>query len=233
MNTQALIDQVRLKMDDKITPYSFSDAEVLTALNDAQDEFARQTLCLFTGSAEITDGAVTGIIPLSDGILWVTSVSIGTPLRIVTQHELDFGYFGIEGVEASTRYTGWRTTTGTPTFCLPNYGVQALNLIPKPAANVTITLDYYRLPTAQIGLGPEVLAEIPSPYHSDLVIGACAYLYDVPDQELYDKEAVALKQLVWQKRIARAALLLQTALRMQVRLLTPPPGVGFVQSENG
>ena len=229
MTPQQMVNQVKLKLADEVIPRAFEDDDILAALNDAQDEFAQRTLCLFEGDGTVDGAAGSSFVVLPTGVLWITAAIIGTPLRIVTRHELEYGYFDLNGTEVSSRFSNWRQAEGAPAFCLPDYGTQKMRLIPKPTVGVTLALEYYRLPTAPIALTPEVLAEIPSPYHSDLVIGALAYLYEIPDRETYNKEMAILKQAVWQRRVAIAAKLLQTVLRMQVRHLTPPPGVGFVQ----
>ena len=229
MTPQQMVNQVKLKLADEVIPRAFEDDDILSALNDAQDEFAQQTLCLFEGDGEGTGIAGNSFVVLPVGVLWITAAIIGSPLRIVTRHELEYGYFELNGAEATSRFSNWRQVEGEPAFCLPDYGSQKLRLIPKPTTGVTLVLEYYRLPIAPIALAPEVSAEIPTPYHSDLVIGALAYLCWIPYRETYNKEMAILKQTVWQKRIAIAARLLQTTLRMQVRLLTPPPGVGFIQ----
>jgi len=229
MTPQQMIDQVKLKLNDEIEPRAFTDADILTALNDAQNEFAQRTLCLFEGDGAVTIAASASFVGLPIGVLWLTSAGLpSVSLRILTQHELDYGYFELSSVEVASRFSNWRQAEGTPAFCLPDYGTQNMRIVPKPVVDTDIALEYYRLPTALIALAPEVNAEIPALYHSDLIIGALAYLYDIPDQETYDAEMAISKQVLWQKRVAIAARLLQTVLRMQVRHLTPPPGVGFV-----
>lgn len=226
MNTTQLIEQVKLRLNDEIEPYAFGDDDILVALNDAQNEFAQSTLCLFESDTTIIGGASNGFITTPVGVLWITAASISTSLRIVTQHELEFGYFDLPEAETSTRFSNWRQAEGTPLFCLPDYGVQNMRLVPKPLSDVTVELEFYRLPA--VAMSAVVNPEIPTPYHSDLVIGALAYLFDIPDQEFYSLEVATLKQVAWQKRIAIAARLLQTELRMQIRHIQPPPGIGFI-----
>ena len=71
--------------------------------------------------------------------------------------------------------------------------------------------------------------EIAEQYHPDLVIGALAYLFAVPDTETYDKEEALLQRRAWESRLQIAEQLLQTALRVRMRAIPPPPGTGFAQ----
>ena len=229
MNAQEMVDQVKLKLADEVDPRAFEDADILVALNDAQNEFARRTLCLFEGDKTITGTPVGGLLNLPAEVLWLTSVTVGTPLRIVTQQKLDFGYFDLNGTEVSSRFTGWRQAVGDPVFCIPDYGMQNLRFVPKPSVSISVELEYYRLPVAAISLAPAVNAEVPAAYHSDLVVGALAYLFSVPDFETYNADLAEIKRALWRGRIAIANRILQTDLRMQTDLPTPPPGVDFIQ----
>ncbi len=231
MNTTELIERVKLRLDDKIEPRVFNDAAILIALNDAQNEFALRTLCIFDGDEEISVTAQSPWATLPTGTCWVTAawLSAEIPLRLVTQHELEFGYFEINGVESPTRHSGWRTAEGTPTFLVTDLGPHAARLVPRPIAGDSLFIERYRLP---VTMTADVDPEIASTFHSDLVIGALAYLFDVPDTETYDKEEARLKRAAWEGRLQIAEQLLQTVLRVQVRAIPPPPGLGFVRPLN-
>ena len=228
MNTVELIDRVKLRLDDKIAPRVFNDDAILIALNDAQNEFALRTLCIFSGDDEVPVIAQSSWATLPTGTCWVIAawLSSGTMLRLVTQHELEFGYFEINGVESPARHSGWRTAEGTPTFLVTDLGPHAVRLVPRPVAGDSLFIERYRLPVSMtLTVSPEIAAS----YHPDLVIGALAYLFDVPDVETYDKEAALLQRKAWEGRLQIAEQLLRTALRVQMRAIPPPPGTGFVQ----
>ncbi len=227
MNAQELIDRVKLRLDDRITPRVFNDAAILIALNDAQNEFALRTLCIFSGDESVPVYAQSPWAQLPAGTCWVIAawLSSGAMLRLVTQHELEFGYFEINGVESPARHSGWRTAEGAPTFLVTDLGPHAVRLVPRPTAGDSLFIERYRLPTT---LTLTVDPEIATPYHPDLVIGALAYLFDVPDTETYDKEAALLQRRAWEGRLQIAEQLLQTALRVRMRAIPPPPGTAFV-----
>jgi len=228
MNTQELIDRVKLRLDDKITPRVFKDADILIALNDAQNEFALRTLCLFDGEEEIAVTAQSPWAVLPAGTCWVIAgwLSSGTPLRLVSQHELEFGYFELNGVETTARHSNWRNTEGIPTFLVTDLGPQTVRLVPRPVVGDSLFIERYRLPTTTLTLA--VNPEIATPYHSDLVIGALAYLFAVPDVETSNKETALLNRNAWENRLQIAEQLLQTALRVRMRAIPPPPGTAFV-----
>jgi hypothetical protein len=228
MNTVELIDRVKLRLDDKIAPRVFNDAAILIALNDAQNEFALRTLCIFSGDESVIVTAQSQWAQLPAGTCWVIAawLSSGAMLRLVTQHELEYGYFEINGVESPARHSGWRTAEGAPVFLITDLGPHAVRLVPRPVAGDSLFIERYRLP---VSMTLTVDPEIASPYHSDLVIGALAYLFDIPDTETYDKESALLQRRAWENRLQIAEQLLRTALRVSMRAIPPPPGTGFVQ----
>lgn len=227
MNTQELIDQVKLRLDDKIAPRVFKDADILIALNDAQNEFALRTLCIFEGDESVLIKAQSPWAQLPAGTCWIIAawLSSGEPLRLVTQHELEFGYFELNGVETTTRYSNWRNVGGEPTFLITDLGPQAVRLVPRPTKGDSLFIERYKLPST---LTTTVPPEIATPYHSDLIIGALAYLFAVPDVETSDKEAAVLNRTAWEGRLQIAEQLLQTALRVRMRAIPPPPGTVLI-----
>lgn len=230
MNTQELIDRVKLRLDDEIAPRVFNDDDILVALSDAQNEFALRTLCIFDGEDSIAVTAGSPWVSFPVGTLWATAawLDTGEQVSLVTQHELEFGYFDLGGVEANMRHSNWRIATGLPQFLVTDLGPTQVRLVPQPIASGTLFLERYRLPDASLALSPAVEPEIPAQYHSDLVIGALAYLFDVPDQEVYDKEMALLKRATWENRLVIAEQLLQTVVRIHARVIPPPIGASFI-----
>ncbi len=228
MNTQELVAEIKLRIDDEIAPRIFKDADILLALNDAQNEFALRTLCLFDGGSQVAVKAQSPWVDLPEGTCWITAAWLSSEavLRLVTQHELEFGYFELNGVETTMRQSDWRMAEGTPTFLVTDLGLLSVRLVPRPLLGDSLFIERYRLPVTLVLAGTP---EIPVLYHRDLIIGALAYLYDIPDTETYDKNAAVLKQNMWERRLVIAEQLLQTALRISVRAIPPPPGSGFVQ----
>jgi hypothetical protein len=234
MNTQQLIDRVKFRLDDKIAPRVFNDTDVLMALNDAQNEFALRTLCIFDGesSVDVTSNSPWAQLPAGTCSVIAAWLEEASPLRLVNQHELEFGYFELDGVEANTRHSGWRSATGTPEYLVTDLGPQTVRLVPKPTTGDLLYVERYRLPVAMAqaaGATAEVSPEIAEAYHPDLVIGALAYMFAVPDSEVADKQAAADNRTAWENRLQIAQQLLRTTLRTQIRAIPPPPDTAFVQ----
>lgn len=223
MNTEELVTRVKLRLDDEIAPRAFQDDDILIALNDAQNEFALRTLCIFDGEQEVSVTAQSPWAQLPTGTCWVIAawLSDNSPLRLVTQHELEFGYFELNGVETTARHSNWRNAEGIPNFLVTDLGPQTVRLVPRPTVGDSLFIERYRLPST---LTLTVFPEIPDPYHRDLVIGALAYLFAIPDIETYNKNAAILNQNAWEGRLQIAEQLLQTALRVRMRAIPPPPG---------
>lgn len=228
MNTVELIDRVKLRLDDRIAPRVFNDAAILIALNDAQNEFALRTLCIFSGDESVAVAAQSPWAQLPAGTCWVIAAWLSSEvrLRLVTQHELEFGYFELNGVESPARHSGWRTAEGVPAFLVTDLGPHAVRLVPRPTAGDSLFIERYRLPVSMTLI---VDPEIASQYHPDLIIGALAYLFAVPDTETYDRQEALLQRQAWENRLQIAEQLLQTALRVRMRAIPPPPGTVFAQ----
>lgn len=229
MNAQDLIARVKLRLDDEAAPRAFTDSDILNALNDAQDEFAQRTLCLFDGEDYVPVTAQSPWVQLPAGTVWVTAawIDADAPLRIVTQHELEFGYFDLNGTETTVRFSNWRNAAGTPQFLVTDLGPEIARLVARPTAGGSLFLERYRTPDAAMSVDPEVAPEIPEQHHRDLVIGALAYLFAIPNQESYNASLAQQWQGAWERRLQRAELLLQTALRIRMKVVAPPAGMAF------
>jgi len=230
MKTLDLIKEVRLKLDDEVAPRLFGDDDILRALNVAEREFALRTFCIFAGEREAQVKAQSPWVTLPEGTLWVTGAWIddNPPLRIVTQHTLELGYFEADGEEAATRYSNWRQAVGVPSFLVSDLGPNTVRLVARPQKAGTLFIEGYRLPTAALAATEASVPEIPEAYHTDLVLGALAYLLDVPEEENYNPSMAAKKRGEWERQLQVAMQLLQTATRVHTKVVPPPPGTLFV-----
>jgi hypothetical protein len=230
MTLAELMTAVRRKLDDAIGQTALDEETVVEALNAAQNEFATETLCVF-GSDSIAYTSGNAYIALPAGTVWVIGGDIaGVPLTKTTQHQLDYGHFDLNGTEDAARFSAWRAATGTPKFIVSDYGPATARLVPEPDASSNVTVERYKLP-AQMDLeaAPDVEPEIPIAYHEGLVHGALAYLFDIPDLEIYDVGRAVLYAGKWTKYIASASISLQTATRRTDRVLSLPEGSFFPQ----
>ena len=226
-----LIAQVRLKLDDKVAPEGFSDANILEALNDAQNEFCVQTLCLFDAQDSVSVLALDKWVTIPEGTVWLAAASIGdASLKLVTQYELEYGFFDLNLVEVSSRFSNWRSEAGNPVFLITNLGPQQVRLVPQPDSDVSLLLERYRIPDADMSLSVDV--EVAPQFHPDLVIGALAHLYSIPNREIYDPGLAVLQQRKWEHRIELAQQSLQTDLRAATRVIELPEGTDFMPTNS-
>jgi hypothetical protein len=229
VTTAELILLVQGRILDTIVPKQFEATDILRALNDAQNEFAKQTLCIFAGDTKVDVAGGSPWFVLPTGVLWIRCGRLpnGTLIRAVTEHELDYGYFELNGIEALGRFSQWRNATGIPKFICTDSGGNSVRLVPSPEQGTSLTLEHYRMPVAMLngGQGPE----IPESYQDDLVYGAATYLYGVPDVEIFNTAQRSQDMQEWRDRLVNAQNLLQTTLRRQQRLMPLPPGIVYGQ----
>lgn len=227
MNTVDLVIAVREKLDDLVEPYLISDLDMLDALNRAQKEFVRSTYSTFIDNiAPITDASPWADIPAN--VLVVRSVIHNNKqLRVVTTHEMDFGYFRTTGDMTSARWTGWRAETGTPRFAITDMGPRQLRLVPRPDAaavssDPNIILEGFGIPDPMdlISVNPNV----PMQYEEDLALGALFHIYSNQDTDFFDVNQAQNYFQLWKGVIRDAQAALNTAVRVQQRNLRLPRG---------
>lgn len=230
MTSVELLTLLRITFDDTVEPYLVSDVVCLQALSRAQESFAAETLCIFDGLATVAVTQNDPYIILPEGTVWVKVALYGSILlNTVTQHELDYGYFSLNGGESSSRFSNWRSQVGTPKFLVTDLGSLTSRLVPTPKVAGTVTLERYRLPTELSLLqDPEIAIQ----YHRDLITGALVYLYEIQDVDVYDPQKTLESLTKWHLILDRAKVQLQTDLRRQERRLDLPPGVEFVQGKS-
>ena len=229
MTTVELIAELRIKFADTVgTEYLVSDDDILVALSRAQNIFAVETLCIFdltTADAIATNPLIT----LPTRTVNLKSALFNTTLlTLVTQHELDYGYFSLNNREASNRFSDWRNATGTPKFLVTDLGPLTARLVPYPSVNGTINLERYKLP---LELTLLIDPEIPEQFHRDLITGALTYLYTIVDADVYAPEEGIILSAKWERVLIEARIQLQTDLRRQERRLSLPPEVEFMQGK--
>lgn len=229
MTTADLILLVQGRILDTVAPKQFEVSDILRALNDAQNEFAKRTLCIFDGQTKVNVAGGSSWITLPPGTIWIRAARLpdSTFVRAVTEHELDYGYFELNGIEAQGRFSQWRAISGTPKFICTDSGSNSARLVPYPEEGTSLTLERYRMPVLMTsgGQGPEIA----DAFQDDLVYGAATYLYGVPDVEIFNVAQRNQDMQEWRERLTNAQNLLQTALRRQHRLMPLPPGVVYGQ----
>ena len=223
MTITELIALVRLKLDDTVEPYRVPDAAIADELNWAQADFARATLAIFLSEDTTTS---TAWVSLPERLLFIKTLIIGNAqVRPVGVHELDYGYFTLDGTEAAN-FSAWRAATGTPKFAVVDLEADRARLVPAPTTETTVTIEGYALPIP-MDLDADDSPSIPLGFHQSLATGALASLYASEDVEVVDAGQVQKYQADWQQVLTRGRAQLRTDLRLQIRSMNLPRGFAF------
>lgn len=174
------------RVQARIRDTSYSTSEITDYLNDTQRDIfneyrlpfmeASQNYALTVGVSDITDG-------------------VGLPTNYVQALNLTNTYSGYEGVipyidtkQLDSLYPDGDDTTRNPANP-PRYWYfygQTIRVFPKPDQAYTLTLRYYKEPTALSGASD--VPELPSEFEELLVVGAAYRILQVKDN--YDQAAI-------------------------------------------
>lgn len=224
MTTAELITLVRQIIDDTVEPYLLTDEQIRTALANAEKEFALATLSNFKrSSVSITAGSPWADIPTD--FIFVRSVLLdNTQLRVVTTHEMDYGFFDLGPGEDAVRWSQWREGEGTPKFAITDMGPDQLRLVPIPAADETLEVEGFGVPVSLDLAGSPM---IPSTFHEALRLGAVHRIYAMQDTEIGNQERAVQYLNLWMQEIGLARQTLQSEKRAQSRMMSLPRGFEF------
>lgn len=232
MNTVEFVDAIRIRLEDRATPYRVPTATILEQASLTQTEFARATLALY----DVATGTITAGDPWLDlptNFFVVKTVILdGIQLRPVTVSELDYGYYSFSGVENVGRFGEWRAATGVPKFAVTDMYHEKVRLVPSPIANGTVSLEGYVAP-ADLVIGTvsppvtQVDPQIPEVYHELLIAGTLLRIYTLFDVDISDPNRAQLYGTQWYQGLVEAQNNLRTSLRRQVRIMELPRGFAF------
>lgn len=169
MTPSELVKLFRSEIDDKTSPYLWSDDEVYHYLDVAQREFARETL-IFSDSttAEVCSVAVVAgekFVELSPLIVQIRRAKLLSQSRALDLSTIDKIGDGYRYDDYSNNSgSNWESATGTPRAILPDVEKDKGRLVPIPAANDTLELMVYRLPIETVTPASAEL-EVSDPEH--------------------------------------------------------------------
>ena len=213
VTAQNLSDIFRAEVDDTVTPYLWSDVEVLGYIDEAQKAFAQRAQLFFDSvTPAITSVAVvagTGAVALDPRILAVRRAKLASqthPLTLTNLAQLDPSW-------------NWESATGTPTTLVQDISVNTAQLIPSPQAADTLSLWVYRGPINTIAALTDVL-EVDDPV--DMRLGLLTYMksiaYGKNDSDIHNEVLARLAT------VAFSAYVLSARYKYQKQRRTP----GFV-----
>lgn len=196
MTLRELINEVRNRLDDSVPPYLWSDIELTSMFNEAQNE-----LCEKAGL--LRDSITTAIcqISVSSG---TASYTIDTRIVKLLKVKLGAAYTELTPVDPTymdEMFPGWEDDTGTPIYFMMT-DTRKIRLYPNPTANSTLYLRVTRFPSAQLTLSAETASpEIPWQYHTKLYDGVMKLAYLKDDAETLDLNKSNLYDAKWQRTI--------------------------------
>jgi hypothetical protein len=163
MNLASLILVVRSELDDTVSPYRWSDDELMLYANIAETEAARRARLLLDSTTvalcQIALVAGIGSYALDPRIALIRRVRVvgqSRPLGRTTSRHLDATLAGWEDM-----------TAATPGLFLTDSDSNRLRVIPPPVADGLLQLTVQRDPLAAMN-DPLDVPEIAGRYHHDL-----------------------------------------------------------------
>lgn len=181
MNAAGLVSLFRSQMEDQAQPYLWSDAEIYTYIDEAQDMF-----CRLVGGISDSTSAVTRItvragetyVPLANVILDILEAerSDGATLRLVTR----------ERAAEDSAYQA-RATAGPIAALGLNFDAGSLRVLPVPEADDVISLSVSRLPLEEVTAGGNQDLEVDRQHHYSLLYWMKALAYQKEGAETFDR----------------------------------------------
>jgi hypothetical protein len=183
MTSDELIAQFRSDADDRAEPYLASNADVLTWLDEGQEEACiRAKLIYESSNAKVCSIAViagTSVYPIHAAALDImkatfTAIDSTSPIELVLT----------DRIELDRIKNGWRRVEEAPKYLVQDDTKVQFGCIPNVSG--TLAIECYRLPLAKIEDADK--PEIGRAHHRHLVQWALHRAFSRPDAELFDKE---------------------------------------------
>ena len=189
-----LISQFRVQMDDNAQPYLWDEDRIVEWIDEAQKVFAERTR-IFKGKENIaalvaSDGEV--VIPAYvTEIRKAKYVGSALPLELLNFNDVERGaLYSDYGLEL----TGdWEDLTGTPRGLIKDYATGVGRLVPKPTADGSVDIFYYRLPLRDVTSSSSKLELTDTRHQRLMVVYARAMAYGDHDADVYDPKQEAAK----------------------------------------
>lgn len=185
MRLNDLIQIFRAEVDDAVTPYLWSDDELIEYANDAELEACRRSrLIVDSSTAAICQIAVvagTATYALDPRVLFVRRARLTglLPLKRKNMQDMDIQYPGWEDAAA-----------GTPSAFIPDFETGKIRLYPTPDAAATLNLMVVRDPLAEMNDDSDT-PEIAARYHRSLRFWMMHRAYLKKDADANDPKKAA------------------------------------------
>jgi len=179
MNLGELRALARVKLDDKVEPYLWSDEFLNDAINRAQDEAVMRVGGIaddYTPQMTLqTVFAGTYTIVVPSNVLKVESISTSTRALVPTTAE-----------ELAIANPMWEGVSGIPTKYI--LSATSIRVYPAPLVDTVVTMRVRRGALHPL-LSDVQVPELPYSLHASLLHFVLAESYDIPDADIMNKDA--------------------------------------------
>lgn len=180
MNLRELIDRYRLDTGDQVRPYLWSDEEITSYANEAEDETCRRAGLLVDSSSELTQLDVSAgdtTAELGEGVIYVRRV------RLLSNGQ---GLVPRVSRAMDEEIPGWEDASpATPIVFVPDWESGKLRFWPPFAAADTLRLTVVRTPSRPMCADSDS-PEIPRRYHAGLLNWMKHLGYQKQDADTFD-----------------------------------------------
>lgn len=181
MKASQVIHLARVYLDDEEEPHLWSDAYLLAALDEAQDEAARRARLFIDSThatvSRITLAAGTSVYTLDSRVIRVERARLSSedrPMRVVMLRDLDW------------QLPGWETSEESPpSFIVPDWQAGKVRFVGIPQAVGTVNLTVLRLPIDPI-VNLDQSLEVADHHCRSLAHWVCHLAYLKRDTEAFD-----------------------------------------------
>lgn len=182
MTPAEVLSLFRTEMNDSVTPYLWSDAEVYAYMDDAQRMFCRYT----DGIADATTSAVC-TIAVAQNATWLTLHEAILKIRAITRASDGRPIDVINFEDMAARGIRLDGTTGPIDQVIVGMEENKLRAVKTVSLADTLNLVVFRLPlTTLTGANGQTL-EIPAQHHPHLLLWMKRRAYLKQDSETYDE----------------------------------------------
>ena len=212
LETSDVISLVRGELSDPLVGGSdaaslWSEEELYHYLDEAQREFARETLCL-SDATTYTDLPATADSPwvdFDDLIVEVRQAYYGANKRnlsVKTLADMERGV-GRDDYGSGSIGSNWQQATGVPTTIITDMEYGRARLYPIPTEDDTVDLMVYREPLEEVE-DSGVDLEIPPRFRRALIHSVVSAATGKDDADTHDKELSNVRGILWRNSMAEA-----------------------------
>lgn len=197
--TTELVEESRNRLDDLVQPYLWSDNEILSYLNMAQNELCEEGLLISdsqtTAICKISITNLTTIYPIDKRIIRIKDngirlITAQTPLQIKSSDWMNY------------IIPLWRDVIvlDVPQYIITDLDSNYIHIYPKSPTDDTIVLDVWRYPLSDMnnGVSPEINPEIDPIYHLKLIDKVLSEAYLKQDSMTFNQNMASIYKSKWE-----------------------------------